>query len=329
MFLEWNDCVAPVDGASYRLFVKQIHDRITTVGSGVTHLADKDGQFDFINDVIPPNRSSTGGYKIGKEYTSKPLYYKFECDGFATVFISIAIANLAYNATYPKYHVSIVNISQRFELFNPYANHITPINNNNQNAATSDYLSCGDSLSVYLNPTSEIFGNGGLLYTNNDGVLIFGFGLGTCSSGSSIDAYVFPPVFIFIKSYTKGFIFHRPRQIGGIFNPNRNAVSPIQKDKFSTDSIGCLNSNGQIHSIYNMINDSENSYEFIPYYTISYDGGISVIDSIFTYSKRAISETGIIDVGGRKMYLLGNLIQTWNIGGYDNTSFAIEVTNDI
>lgn len=319
MFIEWNDGINPY--VDFRGSIKQFHDRLTAPGTNVTHLTEKEGQFDFDTEVLQDPIS----FNTSFSQTSKPLYYKFTCVGKKAVYITFAFIKVSYNTSYQQTILGIIRVSEFFKEYKGYntSDTIIPVSRNTNTYET--YITNSYNYVQISSNTNLVGGTYGYIYTDDiNGILSFGSSLGLYLPGQSMYKK-YPLLWAMIRTTPTGVMFTRPIHMG---NLTHHTTVPYTDPGTGVISVA-INSVGiaQQHNLRDLtVNDVELS-AIMEYYYINDSGNLEVLPGVFVYNFKRHVETGINIIGDRTFYFLGDGISTFNIGLHDNLSFAFEVTN--
>lgn len=331
MFIQWDNSIISHNSTVFRNGVKQFHDNITSIGTGITHMSEIENQFNFTTGVIPVSTSTLGGVSGTK--ISPPLYYKFVATN-RTVYITIRFFVAAQggetNTNYLSEIISTISITDTFRLSDPTLFHI----NSRKNAGNVTIYDNNPSSSLILfsnySPYTSnypIYGNTGFLYSDVDsGILIFGDFLGLSLSDASLSPIKRSVVFSFSKSDINGITTITPYINNATMN--FSAVNP-SLNKVSVNGFNVRSGNNTHYYTNDMLVSNKKSNKLIPLVLLTHNGIPEKLKNIFTYNMVNHTEKGLHVIDGRTFFLIGDFIRDYNFALNDHIGLAIEVTNDL
>lgn len=318
MFIEWNDGINPY--VDFRGSIKQFHDKLTAPGTNVTHLAEKEGQFDFDAEVLPASTS----YGINK--FSKPLYYKFACIGKKEVYITLVVSSVKINnnTVFVQYSLGVVRVSDTFKLFTSYISTDSVIHTKSS-VTYETYVSGPCNWFQLQNKPKPIGGTYGYIYIDEtEGILSFGHALGLYTQDEPTFKK-YPLFFAMIKADVDSIMFIRPTYIQGTVADIAATAYDVSNTTVSSVAINSVGI-AQYHNLMDLTIGDVPLPAIMEYYFLNASGNLEVLKGVFVYNYKVHSEIGLQVIDGRSFYFLGDGISTWNISMKDNLSFAFEVT---
>lgn len=297
--------------ANFRAFVKDLHDNITALGTGVTHLSTLPNQFDFASETI----SKVTG-KLDGVAQSKPLYYKYSPNnGMKDVYIAMSFhflqsgtytpvmttrsgvwdsqAEMLSSATYLQPQ-STTRHAWRWNIYNRYA-----INYNHTPIQGKSYI------------------------INNNGTLMICSNLGY---KNSTETYEFsrPIMFIFVEPTEDG--YKRLSHYHGNDNSFNyvNSAHTINADKHSPTFDVLKNKSIMTYYTRECMFLNSKFIDFIQCRTSTHDSEIVPINNLYYYNKNVIGGDGFVDIDGKKVFLSGNKMRGWNFGNNDLIAIAVK-----
>lgn len=315
MFIQWGNSIHPstTDTAEYRSSIRQLHDKMVTPGTGITHLADFGNQLNF-DSVNRPG----GNKELIPNNMTLPLYYVFTPNTGKPVYITVRYF------TYNWFMFNVIAVVRVSNELSNYSNfHALASCDQTDTKTYDDYISSGQRL-INLTDVTILPGNLGFIYTNIDtGVICIGSGLGTRANMNKYEHYKYPIMFVLAKADDAGAVFMTPK-----VDDNTSMYFEMQsagdKNAFSSTSVSHAGSGfAQKYNMVNFICDVDASPDLVPLYLMNSAGKPTVFEDVYTYNRNSFNP-GIMYIEGEEYYLLGDSIRTWNIGGNDNISLAIK-----
>lgn len=324
MLLEW---VGPspdaTTDAGYNAYIEDFHTKLTTVGTGVTHLAHLPDQYDMVNAGAIPTPAGTL-----LEYSS-PLYYKFESDGNKTLYLIIQFGvyyPYDVNETHVRSICSKVTICENLGIDG------VPLPKNYSNSREVNGASIVNVThnTTYAIPTLDDpefkYSASDSFISSNGGVLIVQSNLGMKTSHTSD----------YEKSVVSIMIVSEPDSYTSI---GFYDVSLEYYDSMSSDPVLSL---GSIEHNISAINFKGSLYSklrtstmllvprtnIMSLYSISADSQITPIKDIYYYDRGKVAGNGRTTIGAHDYWLSGLLLKSHSISGADaqQYSYAIRIS---
>lgn len=316
MYKQWtNPPLDITDGASLRAWVLDMHTQITATGTGVTHLSDIPGQFDFTTEVLSKHSSN---YMIGSA-RSKPLYYKYESDGNNTLFIKIYFCWHQYST---HVHPRINTKSGVWTTEDDMINEMHYVDEYTRLVAPMKYSSSPNS---YDGVVEQVSGDSYLI--NNDGTLFIAIHAGDIRGIDAPHRVTRAAFFLCVEALPNGF----------------NQLRHYNESRESTDTIGSSGgssvTSSQRYAVLTTVVDKQFAIEKYPHETnimqsssaspsliqiCSYDinSNIRFFSKMFYYNRSIVGGNKLTTIDGRKVFMAGSAIDEVGLT-VENYTFAI------
>ena len=319
MIIEWDS--PPPDAYSnegYRAFIKDLHDKLTSDGTGITHMSELSGQFDLVTGVVPIA-------VINKTVEGLPLYYKIETVGKKTIYIKIRFDVYLYNSsTHVKNIMGYVRVYDRLDSAGVPVENYYQTNGNNTDIFNEYYNMSLSFISVV--DSNFRYTGGKSVIIINDGTIVIQYCMGTKSN--STQDFNKAILSIMIES---GIDYYSSI---GYYNNSINNYTASMTASSSYYVIGYggraafINSwgynkytSGYVRSLSLQPNNS-----LIPISYINYKNGFSKLDNIYYYNANNIIDEGIsLTVDGHDYYFLGRLIYDLSITSSDTNVYGFAI----
>lgn len=323
MFLEWEN--PPPDAYSnegYRLFINNFHEKITSVGTGVTHMSEISGQFDLVSGSMPVA-------VVNQLVSGLPLYYKFESVGNKTLYLIISF-NIYYqtNASHTRAIFGYTGISDRLIDGKPV---LYKYNDTYGDSSVSFKCESYNTGHFFHTPANSSFryGNGTSFISSRNGTLVIQYSMGiinehpfdTKKSIVSIILQSKPDSFLSIGLYNIPSII-----LYNNINPTDYGASYYIPHSYRAAMIvSCGLSNHTKNYVRSL--SLQPHTNIVPVYTIDSDSDFVNMDDVYYYDSFNNKGGGIIDVGTEKFWLSSDLFEGLSITSSTTNvySFAVRV----
>lgn len=306
MYIEWDNPPPNADVTSMKAYIKDIHEKIISPGTGCTVAETTVVQYNVDTDVI----TITDGSHFTKP--TAPLIYKYESVGNKTLYIKLVF----YAGKYTDYAVPLVTTAR---------------------IGIWDNLVDCEKGYVYSNITidamvrNRFYGSGGSLtinkpsgrsfISNNNGVLTI-FGHVNYQDNTAYD-YNKALVFVHVAATPTGYI--------RLYEPNTStelyySTSVITSNDYTPYVYVAHNKRATINAVKSCnINNSLYTAMF-PLLYIDTDGLMQHFPYTYYYARNVHTTYGISTVANKTLWLSADTLRYWNLVQSDNASIAIEVT---
>lgn len=312
MYIEWtNPDISTNNDVELRVYVKDLHDKMISTGTGITWMSDIPGQFDFVNEVVPSTNNNLNTCQ------SKPLYYVYKSTNNIDLYLTLRFHNGVHSSSTISQYFSSISTTNQLVNGVPSSTNILKFNSNEQ-LPTKFFNTMPYNYSNNTKFTSIIRKS---YIVNNDGFLMIIGNIGY--SENNANSISRPLVFLMLSVNNKGYDRITPNSSQYFYNYNaytpNNGYIYINLYYFNV-----INSIVYYNTIDTTVIKESKMKNFVQLKHFSFLTGVKDFKYVYYYSNINNNYSGIQTINNKKYLFFGDMLRHYIIN--DNTySLCIEV----